>query len=250
MSFGTDLLADVFTDHSPYHFGYNNPISFMDPTGLHNDPARPTGTIGNGGYLEMIDDYDGWAIVIEITQPNLPIPEHTVEFIDHSGSYGSGGGGSGGGCGGSRSGSGSGNSGPREASNGFSPSEISTLTTVGSVFANGLEGRANENVNHKYKYGSNTHTAKELTDLNKARMNNIAKGANVLGRAVGVTGAAIAVYDAFENPTTANIIKASANVGLLFVRMNPVTGVILGISDLSGFNDFIYNGVGNIIDNY
>lgn len=156
----------------------------------------------------------------------------------------------GGGGGGSRSGAGSGNSGSREASNGFSPSEISTLTTVGSVFANGLEGRANENVNHKYKYGSNTHTAKELTDLNKARMNNIAKGANVLGRAVGVTGAAIAVYDAFENPTTANIIKASANVGLLFVRMNPVTGVILGISDLSGFSDFIYNGVGNIIDNY
>ena len=31
---GTDLLADMFTSHSPYHFGYNNPISFMDPTGL------------------------------------------------------------------------------------------------------------------------------------------------------------------------------------------------------------------------
>src|SRR5690606_22165918 len=116
MSFGTDLLADMFTSHSPYHFGYNNPISFMDPTGLHNDPARPTETIGKGGYLEMIDDYDGWAIVIEITQPNLPIPEHTVEFIDHSGGYG--GGGSGGGGGGSRSGSGSGNSDPKGASNG------------------------------------------------------------------------------------------------------------------------------------
>ena len=113
MSFGTDLLADMFTSHSPYHFGYNNPISFMDPTGLHNDPARPIGTIGKGGYLEMIDDYDGWAIVIEITQPNLPIPEHTVEFIDHSGSYGGGGGG-----GGSRSGSGSGNNDPKGASNG------------------------------------------------------------------------------------------------------------------------------------
>lgn len=24
----------MFTDHSPYHFGYNNPISFMDPLGL------------------------------------------------------------------------------------------------------------------------------------------------------------------------------------------------------------------------
>lgn len=115
--FGIDLLADWFTDQSPFHFGYNNPISFMDPTGLHNVPARPTETIGKGGYLEMIDDYNGWAIVIEINQPNLPIPEHTVEFIDHSGSYGGGGGGSGGGGGGSRSGSGSGNSGPKGANN-------------------------------------------------------------------------------------------------------------------------------------
>lgn len=24
----------MFTDYSPYHFGYNNPISFMDPLGL------------------------------------------------------------------------------------------------------------------------------------------------------------------------------------------------------------------------
>ena len=88
----------------------------MDPTGLHNDPARPIGTIGNGGYLEMIDDYDGWAVVIEINQPNLPIPEHTVEFIDHSGSYGGGGSG-----GGSRSGSGSGNNDPKGASNNSHP---------------------------------------------------------------------------------------------------------------------------------
>src|SRR5690606_4366107 len=107
--FGIDLLADWFTDQSPFHFGYNNPISFMDPTGLHNVPARPIGTIGQGGYLEMIDDYDGWAIVIEVTQPNLPIPEHTVEFIDHSGSYGGGG---------SGSGSGNVNSDPNCASNG------------------------------------------------------------------------------------------------------------------------------------
>ena len=71
----------------------------MDPTGLHNDPARPIGTIGNGGYLEMIDDYDGWAIVIE-----------------HSGSYGGGGSG-----GGSRSGSGSGNNDPKGASNNSHP---------------------------------------------------------------------------------------------------------------------------------
>lgn len=114
----------MFTDHSPFHFGYNNPISFMDPTGLHNVPARPTETIGKGGYLEMIDDYDGWAIVIEITQPNLPIPEHTVEFIDHSGSYGGGGTGSG---------SGNGNSDPKGASNGVLEGVQTALDVAGLV---------------------------------------------------------------------------------------------------------------------
>ena len=196
----------------------------MDPSGLSSVPASPNmlsgvtdwgrgWEISGGDLILYVSSNKNDGFKIRGTDPHA----YTAMTLD-SGAKGYGGGGAG-----SRSGAGSGNSGPREASNGFSPSEISTLTTVGSVFANGLEGRANENVNHKYKYGSNTHTAKELTDLNKARMNNIAKGANVLGRAVGVTGAAIAVYDEFENPTTANIIKASANVGLLFVRMNPVT---------------------------
>lgn len=40
--FGVDLLADMFTDHSPYHFGYSNPISFMDPTGLHGEEGGDT----------------------------------------------------------------------------------------------------------------------------------------------------------------------------------------------------------------
>lgn len=255
---GIDLLADMFTDHSPYHFGYNNPIAFADPTGLYSNPHPGNSIVigDNGDIAIYFTNADGdMEAIFFVNRKSGAESQEIKQLGQDPHQYGGGGGGgsnsgSGSAGGGGGSGSGSGNSGPREASNGFSPSEISTLATVGSVFANGLEGRANENVNHKYKYGSNTHTAKELTDLNKARMNNIAKGANVLGRAVGVTGAAIAVYDAFENPTTANIIKASANVGLLFVRMNPVTGVILGISDLSGFSDFIYNGVGNIIDNY
>src|SRR5690606_37285053 len=36
---GTDLLADMFTDQSPYHFAYNTPIAFSDPSGLQPSPG-------------------------------------------------------------------------------------------------------------------------------------------------------------------------------------------------------------------
>ena len=258
---GIDILADMFTSHSPYHFGYNNPISFADPTGLYSNP-RPGNNLeilDNGDVALFYTNEDGdLAAIFFINRTRESQPNEIKEFGINLSQYGGGGGGSqsgatggyGGGYGGSGSPSSGGSNGASNEILGFTPAEIGTLSTVGSVFASGLEGRAQDNANYKYKYGSKTHTAQQLTDLNKARMNSIAKGANALSRAVGVTGAAIAVYDAFENPTTANIIKASVNVGLLFVRMNPVTGIILGISDLSGFSDYIYNGVGNMIDNY
>ena len=119
----------MFTDHSPYHFGYNNPISFMDPSGLSSVPASPNMLSGVTDWGRGWEIEDG-TLIIEITQPNLPIPDHTVEFIDHSGSYGGGGGGSGGG--GSRSGAGSGNSDPKGGSNGVLE-EVQTALDVRQV---------------------------------------------------------------------------------------------------------------------
>src|SRR5690606_30435896 len=56
--FGIDLLADMFTDHSTYHFGYNNPISFMDPLGLAPN--------GNGNDSELLPE-----IIINVP-PQVP----------------------------------------------------------------------------------------------------------------------------------------------------------------------------------
>src|SRR5690554_4133106 len=232
-----DVLSELAPNQTPYRYGFNNPVLFSDPSGLFETWDQAINFMlehGMSGSI-MRSDYDDTFVIAGSDEFSGRFWENFYETSYHPIVTGQGGGS---------------DDSPGFKLLGFSPSEIGTLATTGSVFANGLEGRAQDNANYKYKYGSKTHTAQQLTELNKARMNSIAKGANALGRAVGITGATIAVYDAFENPTTANIIKASVNVGLLFVRMNPVTGVILGISDLSGFSDYIYNGVGNMIDNY
>ena len=84
--FGIDLLADMFTDQSPYHFGYNNPISFMDPLGLafnggnddgdlldeiiinYTPPQIPPG----GGFTVPILFFDNWYDQVGIYNPNNP----------------------------------------------------------------------------------------------------------------------------------------------------------------------------------
>src|SRR5690606_23053911 len=61
--FGIDLLTDQFTDHSPYHFGYNNPIAFADPTGL-NPTDPPGGLVLNEGDSYTYVDDDGWDVIV------------------------------------------------------------------------------------------------------------------------------------------------------------------------------------------
>ena len=51
---GIDLLADNFADQSPYHFGYNNPVSFADPAGL--SPGDPPLVYQEGGPNSEVDD--------------------------------------------------------------------------------------------------------------------------------------------------------------------------------------------------
>lgn len=50
---GIDKLADSFVENTPYHYGYNNPILYLDPTGLFGDYYNESGEyLGTDG----IDD--------------------------------------------------------------------------------------------------------------------------------------------------------------------------------------------------
>ena len=70
-----------------------------------------------------------------------------------------------------------------------------------------------------------------------------------IGKVSGITGTGIAWYDYFNKPTTGGLVKAFSNTGLMIVRINPLIGVGIGIMDLTGGSDWIYNRVGNGIDN-
>ena len=50
-------------------------------------------------------------------------------------------------------------------------------------------------------------------------------------------------------PTTGGLVKAFGNTGLVFLRVNPFVGVGLGILDVTGGSDWVYNKIGNGIDN-
>ena len=85
--FGIDLLADSFADQSPYHFGYNNPLIYMDPTGL-----APNGEILEDGS-ELMED-----MIIETYAPSWrpePIDYPTFEYKIIAPPHSGGGGGSG-----------------------------------------------------------------------------------------------------------------------------------------------------------
>lgn len=77
---------------------------------------------------------------------------------------------------------------------------------------------------------------------------NFLKSTKILGKATGWTGAYIAWIDYQNNPTTANRIKLGASIGLAALRINPFLSIGIGILDISGGTDWLYNQAGNYWD--
>ena len=65
-----------------------------------------------------------------------------------------------------------------------------------------------------------------------------------LEQRVGVVDAGLAVAQALDQPTAGNWVKAGIKIGLAGLeiagRLNPATGIILGIMDLTGLTDKLF----------
>ncbi len=104
--------------------------------------------------------------------------------------------------------------------------------------------------------GINMNLKEGLTDLAKKIANgnigksgeNFLKSTKILGKATGWTGVYIAWIDYQNNPTTANRIKLGASIGLAALRINPFLSIGIGILDISGGTDWLYNQAGNYWD--
>ena len=94
-----------------------------------------------------------------------------------------------------------------------------------------------------------------VSDLNEGLIGNRTKGVigkygkvlGKIGQVTGVMGAGIALYDVYNKPTLGNVLKAGISVGTLMIKTNPMIGLVLGISDITGFSDHVFRGVDNMI---
>jgi hypothetical protein len=71
-----------------------------------------------------------------------------------------------------------------------------------------------------------------------------------VGKFTGVASMGISWADYANNPTTGNLIQAIANTGLVFVRVNPITGIIIGFADVTGASDYVYDQIGDFINHF
>jgi RHS repeat-associated protein len=90
--------------------------------------------------------------------------------------------------------------------------------------------------------------AKKSGDIGKAGEKYLSL-TQAAGKMMGVTSAVLSWKDWNKNPSTGALVKAFANTGLVFLRVNPFVGVGLGILDLTGGSDWFYNQIGSSIDN-
>jgi RHS repeat-associated protein len=89
---------------------------------------------------------------------------------------------------------------------------------------------------------------REIAGTFSTEVKNSARIFKTIGKFTGIVGAEISWNDYFNNPTTGGLVKAWTNTGLVFIRVNPFVGIGLGILDLTGGGDWLYNQIGNGID--
>ncbi len=213
-----DLLSELAYDFTPYRYGFNNPVYWQDKTGLFESWDQAINFMlehGMSGSI-MRSDYDDTFVIAGSDEFSGRFWENFYETSYHPIVTGQGGGS---------------DDSPGFKLLGFSPSEIGLLANGASVYAGALKANSESNMNYKYKAGSKTHTAKQLTELNKVRMEKIAKVANKAGTRLTIVSAGATVVDGlangWQNHHTADLVITGALYAV--AAATPIGWVVGGV---------------------
>ena len=252
---GTDLLADMFTDHSPYHFAYNNPIAFSDPSGLQPSPGIyqiDYDDLGDGRMFITFsyfngDDTESIGHIASVVGGSEPFTMKEFGINPHQ--YGGGGGGSGSGSGSGGGGGGSGSGGSGAGSGNNSPGDAIELI--------GNAGTATSIIEQGAERGQKLYSQEAVKNPNAAKnalkSANLAKWMSRVGTAANVVTLGNEAYNTFTNPnsTGADYAKIGAKIGVVVLEgvLNgaaPGLGIVVGIGlnyVIDKYGDDIYNSI-------
>ncbi|GAA3968246.1 hypothetical protein GCM10022407_12960 [Hymenobacter antarcticus] len=78
----------------------------------------------------------------------------------------------------------------------------------------------------------------------------VGKVIDKVGKATGIVSVIKSTYEAVQNPTTGNILKATLDITLVAAKVNPLIGVAAGFLDVSGAKDAMFRKLDQEIDTF
>ena len=206
-----DPLSEKYAAFNPYNYTLDNPMKFVDPRGM-----LPMKYTING--VEM--DYDTWNMFAESFLPDGGKKEKNKNQRFESNKETAK------------------KKGQEKKQEGLSPSEKAEIVA-------GALGVSSNTVNSVLEIGNYfANTSKEITDLLK-----IEGAVSKFGKLTGVTALGISISNAYDEPSTENILKVGTNAGLFFVK-NPYVLGIMGILDVTGVSDSFYHDTAKLINTF